>query len=104
MITEQRIKELIFESLRNVKDSDDVSEDFDLNNDTVLLGAGAVMDSIAYVSFTTDLEEKIEDEIGKEFVLKLHEIHDLNKGKTALIVGDMARIVAKIIVRDYAND
>lgn len=104
MISDQRVKELIFESLRKIKDSDQEIEDFDLNDDTVLLGMESPLDSLAFVTLITDLEERFEDEIGKEFVIKLQEIHDLNEGKTALIVKDMARLLAKIIARDYAND
>ena len=104
MISEQRVKELIFKSLQEIKNLDLVRENFDFNDNSVLLGDGGSLDSIAFVTFVTDLEEKIEDEIGKEFVLKLQEIHDLNVGKTALIVGDMARLVAKILDRDYAED
>ncbi len=80
-----------------------VPRSFDVNDDTVLIGMGGNLDSIAFVVFVTDVEEKIEEEINKEFALKLQEIHDLNEGKDALIVRDMVRLLAKIINKDKAD-
>lgn len=102
-MTEQKIKELIFESLKKIKNSDLVQGDFELNDDTILLGMGGPIDSIAFVAFVADLEERIEDETHKEFVVRLQEIHNLNEGKNALIVKDMARLLAKIMAKDKAN-
>lgn len=97
MITEQRIKELVLTSLKNINDSDQLMENLAPNDDTILLGSKSVLDSIAFVNFTTDLEERVENEIGKEFILRLHEIHNLNGEKEILTVGDMAKIIGKLI-------
>lgn len=97
MITEQKVRQIIHESLQKIFDSRIVPEEFSVNDDTALIGMGGNLDSVAFVVFATDVEERLEDEIGREFILKLQEIHDLNEGKNALIVGDMARLVTKII-------
>ena len=103
MITEQEIKKIIFESLNAIIDSKMVPKSFEVNDDTVLIGMGGNLDSISFVAFATDVEEKIEEEIDKEFILKLQEIHDLNEGKNALVVRDMARLLTKIINKDKAH-
>lgn len=103
MITEQQVKSLILESISEIKNSKMVPENFDVNDNTVLIGMKAVWDSIAFVSFTTDLEERIEDAIGKEVILNLHEIHELNEDKSALKVGNLTKIVVQIINKKYSN-
>ncbi len=103
MITEQQVKSLILESISKVKNSKMVHENFDVNDNTALIGMKAVWDSIAFVGFTTDLEERIEDAIGKEVVLNLHEIHELNEDKSVLKVGNLTKIVVQIINKKYAD-
>lgn len=103
MITEQRVKELMVAALRDSGDTLQVGADAVLGDGTVLLGAKSVLDSIAFINFTTDVEEKIHGEIGVPLILKLHEIHDCNAGKTTLTVGEMARIVTRIVMRDCAH-
>ncbi len=100
MISEQRVRELMLESLKSVKDSDPSYRELELNDRTIVLGNGGSFDSIAFTAFATDLEEKIEDETGKEYVLKVDEILASQEGKTAIIVGEMARVVTKLINRD----
>lgn len=103
MITEQRVKELLLAALRDGADTFQMGTDVVLGDDAILLGARSVLDSIAFINFTTDVEEKIRAEIGMPLVLKLHEIHDFNDGRATLTVGDMARIVTKIIMRDCVH-
>ena len=103
MVTEQQVKELIFQSFNKVKEAGIIPDKFDINEDTVLLGMGSGMESIAFVTFISDLEEHIEDMVGMDVPLRLQEIHDLNTAKTALIVKDMARVVTMIINRKIAD-
>ena len=103
MITEQRVKELMVAALRENAPALQVGADVVLDDATVLLGAKSVLDSIAFINFTTDVEEKIHAEIGAPLILKLYEIHDCNAGKATLTIGDMARIVAKVVIRDCAH-
>jgi len=97
VIAEQKIRRIIFKSLKRIVDSKIVPRDFDINDDTVLIGMGGNLDSISFVAFATDVEEQIEEVIDREFILKLQEIHDLNEGKNALIVKDMVSLLAKIV-------
>lgn len=100
MISERRAKELILKSLKNVKDSDPSYRELELNDNTIVLGNGGSLDSIAFTVFATDLEEKIEDETGKEYVLKVDEILAFQEGKSAIVVGEMARVVSRLVNRD----
>ncbi len=102
-ITEQKVKEIICNSLKKVINSGIVPKKFAINDDTALIGMGGNLDSVAFVVFATEVEERIEEEIGREFILKLQEIHDLNEDKNALIISDMYRLVTKIINKNITN-
>lgn len=103
MINEDKIKAIIIECLNHVKSTEMVEDDFEVNENTILIGMGGNLDSVAFVAFATEVEEQIEDAIGREFILKLQEIHDLNEGKEALVVHDMARLLFALINKEEAN-
>ena len=59
----EKIKSLVIESLNELKEMNGL--DFELTDETILLGEDSVMDSFDFVSFVSALEEKIADETGK---------------------------------------
>ncbi|MBQ6567538.1 MAG: hypothetical protein IJR93_13950 [Treponema sp.] len=59
----EKIKTLVIESLNELKEMNGL--DFELTDETILLGEDSVMDSFDFVSFVSTLEEKIADETGK---------------------------------------
>ena len=75
MISEQKLVALILESLKNVKDADAVYKDWIVNEKTIALGTRSSMDSVAFTTFVTDLEEKIEKEIQSPYELDLTELY-----------------------------
>jgi len=97
MISQDQVKAAILDSLKKVKEADASYGDLALNDDTQILGMSSPFDSIAFTAFATDLEEKIEDETGEEFVLKVDQLYSLNKGKTDIHVRDMAALIVRMI-------
>ena len=95
MISESRIRELIIQALQRIQDSGIADANFAVNDDTVVLGMGSPVDSIAFVTLISDLEQSIERELGREFVIVMQEIHDLHEG-TELLVSDLAKHLAHI--------
>ena len=63
----EKIKNLVVESLKGLKDTNNL--DFEINDETILLGENAVMDSFDFVSFVSSLEEKIADEFDKSITV-----------------------------------
>ncbi len=62
-----KIKLFVVEALNELKELNDL--DFTINEETVLLGEGAVIDSFDFVSFVSTLEEKISDNYDKTISL-----------------------------------
>ena len=49
-----------------------------IDDDTVILGAGTVLDSVAFVTLFMDLEDRLSEELGRDVFLLIDEIHDFN--------------------------
>lgn len=87
MISKNKIKELILDALQNVKESESVYRSLELNNETVLLGEGSALDSIAFTHFVVGFEERMEDETGNEYAFELDKVYDF---KSPLTVAQLA--------------
>ncbi len=97
MVSEKRIQELILESLASVKEAESVYRNLVLSDATIVLGSGSPFDSIAFTAFATSLEEKIEDETGEEYVLKVDEIFTGQDAEKGLSVRTLASRIAKLL-------
>lgn len=63
----EKIKTLVIDSLNELKDTNNL--DFEINDETILLGENAVMDSFDFVTFVSTLEEKIADKFDKSITV-----------------------------------
>ena len=66
---QNKIEKIIIETLVELKEELDNSSLENPDSKTKLYGVNGGLDSLALVSFITDLEEKISDEFDKEIVL-----------------------------------
>ncbi len=66
--------------------------------DTVLLGVNSPLDSVAFVSFITDLEERLSQEAGDELFLVIDDIHEF-KESASQVPFLTAGVLAHYIVR-----
>jgi len=102
-ITEEHTQSLILKALETIKDSDPAYQSLELNGETVLLGRSSPFDSIAFTAFATDLEERIEDESGLAYVLRVDEIYRLHGKRTGIRVSELAQYVTQLIERTPAR-
>ena len=64
--------------------------------DTTILGTGSSLDSLGFVTFISDLEERISEETGTEHYLILTDIHEANADQAFLSAGVLAAYIEKI--------
>lgn len=64
--------------------------------DLIILGTGSSLDSLGFVTFISDLEERISAETGMEHYLILTDIHEANADQAFLSAGVLAAYVEKI--------
>jgi hypothetical protein len=67
-----------------------------VNVDTVILGTGSFLNSIGFVTFISDLEERVSAVTGQEHYLVLTEIHEFNAEQAFLSAGTLAQYIEKI--------
>lgn len=93
---EERALQLISESFEKLKRTSLLKEDVTLNRESVLLGKDSPLDSIGFVTFLTEIEERISDETKKDLYLVLSEIGEFNINKPHLSVDVLAKYIVKL--------
>lgn len=92
----ENVINLMQESFDSMKRSGMIEDDIVVNFDTVILGSGSSLDSLGFVTFISDLEERVSAETDQEHYLILTDIHEFNAEQTFLSAGTLAQYIAKI--------
>lgn len=95
-MTEHDAVELIAASLSKLMNEDMISRDTIISRDLILLGPGSPLDSIGFVTFVTDLEERVSTNANKDIYLVLSEINGFDINQSHLLVADLARYLIKL--------
>ena len=87
MVEKERALELIQESVEGLIRGGVIENSFVVENGTVLLGMGSPLDSLGFVTFVTDLEERLIDETDNDdLYFTLDEIQGFNMDNPNLTV------------------
>lgn len=89
----EKAYDLICNSLHSLQRAGVVTDSIVVSADAVILGAGSELDSLGFVSFVSDLEERLSVEAGEEIYLILSDIHDFNGDKSSLTLGTLAGFI-----------
>jgi len=95
----ERAFQLITEALETLKEKGMLGKDVPVDPGTILLGIGSPLDSIGFVTFVTELEERIIEESKKDLYLVLNEINEFNINKPQLTVDALTQYVVKLSSR-----
>ena len=96
MITNERSIELIEESIRGLRRAGLLEHDLPVDNSTVLLGMGSELDSVAFVTLISDLEERLSREAGRDLFLVLDDLHEFNGENPSLTVRTLAPYLVEL--------
>jgi hypothetical protein len=96
MISEEDALQLIVDSIASLQRAGLIEANLMITCDTVLLGSGSRLDSIAFVTFVTDLEERLNRMTGQELYLVLTDIHEFNAETAYLSATMLARFIAHL--------
>jgi hypothetical protein len=92
--TDDMIK-LMRESLDGLRSSGIIEQPFELAPDTVIFGTDSPLDSIGFVTFVTDMEDRLAVATGKDISIALLDIDDFDENNPHLT----ARRLADFLVR-----
>ena len=95
-MTETRALQLIQEALDSLQRIGLLPQAVVVQADLVVLGAGSPLDSIGFVTFITEMEDRLSRETGRELYLIIKDIHAFNTETPYLTAGTLARYIAKI--------
>ncbi len=63
---------------------------------TVLLGSDLILDSLGFVTFISDMEERITVETGQDYFIVLSDIHGVADNEATLTAGVLALYIEKL--------
>jgi hypothetical protein len=95
MDTKQALK-LIQDSFDSMQRSGMLDNLVVTNSETVILGAGSPLDSLGFVTFISDMEERISAATGHDHYLDLAEIQEFNIDQSILSAGTLAQYITEI--------
>jgi hypothetical protein len=64
------------------------------NANPIILGDGAIFDSIGVVSFFMEIERSVKKITKKNFIIRINAIHEVNKGKNKLTLNDFCKALS----------
>ena len=96
MIDRTAAAQLIEESLDSLARSGLLETKIAVTAQTVLLGSGAELDSMGFVTFVTDVEDRLQRQTGQDLYLVLNEIAEFNVERPELTVDVLARYIERL--------
>lgn len=99
MITNERSIELIQESIHGLRRAGLLDHELVVDPSTVLLGMGSELDSVAFVTLISDLEERLSRETGEDLFLVLDDLHEFNGENPSLTVRSLAPYLVELAER-----
>jgi hypothetical protein len=97
MLTHNSALELIQKSCDSLQRVGLLEKEMTVQDGTVLLGSGSPLDSIAFVTFVTELEDRLSRaEQQEDLFLVLKDIHEYNSDDSSLTAGVLARYLTRL--------
>jgi hypothetical protein len=93
--TDDMIK-LMRESVDGLRSSGIIEKPFELAPDTVIFGSDSPLDSIGFVTFVTDMEDRLGAATGKDISITLLDIDDFNESDPHLTVKRLADFLVRL--------
>ena len=87
---------LIRDTFESLQCAGIISPEITFSEDLVLLGNSSKLDSLGFVTFISDLEERVSADAGKDHYLILTDIQDANADQAFLSAGALAAYIEKI--------
>ncbi len=103
MVSHERALQLMQDSMSSLKRAGLVEQEVTVRGDTPLLGIGTTLDSIAFVAFVTDLEDRLNQETGQGVFLVLNDIQDFNPNNVQLSADILARYIVRLTKEQDGN-
>lgn len=88
--------QVIQETLDSLMNSGMIQEKINVEQNTVILGKGSPLDSITFVTFITELEDRISQTTGSDFYFVIDEIGSFDINNPYLSVEAIANYIVNV--------
>jgi acyl carrier protein len=98
-VSKEKAMEIIADVFESLFRTESIESKVDVNKETVVLGPGSPLDSIGFVTFITELEDRLIDETDDDIYLIINDIHEFNIASYTdqfLAVGVVAEFIEKL--------
>jgi acyl carrier protein len=106
ILTRERVLAIIQEAFDSLTASDLIPDTVTANDATALLGTDTLLDSIAFVTFMVEVEDRLQAALppaAAPATLAINDIHDYNPDKSRLTVGVLADFILRTFVTGPAD-
>ena len=86
------------ESVNSLARAGTIDSAFDLTPATQLLGPDSLLDSIGFVTFVTDIEDRMQAHLDKECYFVLNQINQFDVNSPILTVDSLAKYMVQLAV------
>lgn len=90
MVNAEAAMRLIAETIESLNRSGTLEHQLSATEDTVLLGPGSALDSIGFVTFVAEYEDRLQEVTHQEHYLVLNEISNFNINNPSLTAKTLA--------------
>lgn len=95
MLSEERIVALMQDCAVELHRGKIFDAEIAVNPETVLLGSDSPLDSIGFVTFISEIENRVNDETGKDLNISLMEVDGLDENDPHITAGKLATYIAQ---------
>ncbi|MCI0437652.1 MAG: hypothetical protein L0177_00795 [Chloroflexi bacterium] len=100
MVVRQRAIEIMQSSLSSLRRSGLIDQEISVRDNPVLFGTGSELDSIGFVTFVADLEDRLVQETNMDISLVLDEMYEFNPDNQSLSANSLAQYIEKLTAND----
>lgn len=95
-MTREEAYQMIFDSVQSLIESDAINQIENFEKSSIILGNGSELDSISFITFITDIEDRIQEKTNKEVYLVLSEVDNFNINNPTLTAEGLANYINSI--------
>jgi len=95
MLSEEQIVTLMQDCATELYRGKIFAAELTVTPETILLGADSPLDSLGFVTFVAEIENRINDETGKDLSISLMEVEGLDENNPHMTAGKLAAYVAR---------
>lgn len=88
---------VIRETFESLQKSEVVASDLSFSEELIVLGSNTAFDSLGFVTFISDLEDRASEVAGRDVFLVLDDINDFNLNSPSLTVKALSMYVASLL-------